>query len=456
MKKHLSLVIILLCTPIVWGQVLKGVVIDNMTKTPIDGAHVFVNNSKGTYTNVDGEFRLKKVKASDIVFITHIGYVTKEIKVLDIVGRDTSIYLEPNTEALSEINIKGKVKLRTTLDYTKITSMDKALSSFAAGLYQGKIYVIGGETTDEFDSGRFALNQAASKYLDPSIENIVNEYRYAPKSLGYLSSDFYIYDIATNTWEKSEVKFRERTGHSLNIYNDKIYVIGGIRQGTRSSKYLDDVIEVYDINSKNIEIDYSNPIQSNNLSTMLYDKYILAFGGFKKIKDNGSKVYAKKMYSYNLETGLWFEIGEMNRPKQTSAIVVNNKIYLIGGLNHKALNNIESFDLASGKWKTEGELFFRSEKPALAKKDHLIYIYENGKLVVFNTLSGVLNQYLINLRISSAKMFYDNDYLYILGGEVNKEFSVESSQNLYKIDINELRKTKINKSVVIGNNLVEN
>ena len=252
------------------------------------------------------------------------------------------------------------------------------------------------------------------------------------------------------------MKFRERTGHSLNIYNDKIYVIGGIRQGTRSSKYLDDVIEVYDINSKNIEIDYSNPIQSNNLSTMLYDKYILAFGGIKKIKDNGSKVYAKKMYSYNLETGLWFEIGEMNRPKQTSAIVVNNKIYLIGGLNHKALNNIESFDLASGKWKTEGELFFRSEKPALAKKDHLIYIYENGKLVVFNTLSGVLNQYLINLRISSAKMFYDNDYLYILGGEVNKEFSVESSQNLYKIDINELRKTKINKSVVIGNNLVEN
>ncbi|GAB5563154.1 MAG: hypothetical protein Wins2KO_02170 [Winogradskyella sp.] len=92
----------------------------------------------------------------------------------------------------------------------------------------------------------------------------------------------------------------------------------------------------------------------------------------------------------------------------------------------------------------------------MAKKDHLIYIYENGKLVVFNTLSGVLNQYLINLRISSAKMFYDNDYLYILGGDVNKEFSVESSQNLYKVDLNQLRKTKINKSVVLGNNLVEN
>ncbi len=54
--------------------------------------------------------------------------------------------------------------------------------------------------------------------------------------------------------------------------------------------------------------------------------------------------------------------------KETKGILVNDKFYLIGGYNGKAPFSIESYNLKTGKWKKEGELFYGISKPALTSK----------------------------------------------------------------------------------------
>jgi len=132
--------------------------------------------------------------------------------------------------------------------------------------------------------------------------------------------------------------------------------------------------------------------------------------------------------------------------KETNGVLVNDKFYLIGGYKAKALFSIESFNLKNGKWKKEGELFSGMIKPALAANNGVIYIFNNGKLVTFNTLTAEMNEYLIELHLENSKMFFFNDKLYILGGFNENNYSMYPSKGVYSIDIEELPKTKIHKS----------
>ena len=148
----------------------------------------------------------------------------------------------------------------------------------------------------------------------------------------------------------------------------------------------------------------------------------------------------------NLKTGYWYKLGEMPNPRETKGILVRDKIYLIGGLKGIPLTTIESFDLMTGEWKQEGELFSASERPGLAHYGDIIFIYDNGKLSTYNTRSGILNEYQIKLNLKYAELFYKDGKLYILGGYTEDLYSNEPSKGLYSIDIKEFYNTRINNS----------
>ncbi|PHQ56541.1 MAG: hypothetical protein COC16_03100 [Lutibacter sp.] len=169
-------------------------------------------------------------------------------------------------------------------------------------------------------------------------------------------------------------------------------------------------------------------------------------GGSLKKNSFGIKTYTDKVHAFNMKKGLWYELDPMNKAKEVSGIVVSDKIYLLGGFYRKALTEIESLDLNTNQWKKEGDLFEGMKSPAIANNNEVLYIFENGKMITFNILTKELNEYLVDLDLRGAKMFFSKNQLYILGGYLGTNYSKMPSKRVYKISIIDFEKTKVNRS----------
>ena len=53
----------------------------------------------------------------------------------------------------------------------------------------------------------------------------------------------------------------------------------------------------------------------------------------------------------------WYELANMPIAKELNGVLINDKIYVFGGNNGKALSNIETYHLISGKWKKKESYF---------------------------------------------------------------------------------------------------
>jgi hypothetical protein len=132
--------------------------------------------------------------------------------------------------------------------------------------------------------------------------------------------------------------------------------------------------------------------------------------------------------------------------KEVKGVLIDNKIYTFGGFNKKPLTAIESFDLITGKWQKEGELFTGLSKPAITHADNIVYLFEDGKLVTYNIKTKELKQYAIELFLNASGLHYSESKLYIVGGFKDEDYSILPSNELFRIDLNQFEITKANKS----------
>jgi hypothetical protein len=173
---------------------------------------------------------------------------------------------------------------------------------------------------------------------------------------------------------------------------------------------------------------------------------MILIGGSLKMKNNGFKEYSNKVHLYNLKSGYWYELGNMPVAKETQGVLIEDKIYLVGGFNDKPLSSIESFDLKTQKWKKEGDLFYGISKPAITHNNNIIYFFNNGKISTYNVLTKELNEYSIELSIEDSEMYCNNNVLYIFGGFKGTNFSIFPSAQLFSINLDEFENTKIQNS----------
>lgn len=133
----------------VWAQeefIVKGIVTDKSKQT-MPGVSVYIKNSPGigVATDTDGAYKIK-VKVSDVVIFSFVGYKTKEVLVSKKV-ETLNVVLEEDTEVMDEVSVVGygtqrKVSVLgaiTTIDPEKlksssVTSLSNALSGRMAGI----------------------------------------------------------------------------------------------------------------------------------------------------------------------------------------------------------------------------------------------------------------------------------------------------------------------------------
>lgn len=435
------LLVILLTGLTLNGQQIKGVVIDEISNNPIQNVNVYVKSiTKGTTTDRLGKFVInskKTFKNTDTITFSHVGYFTKKYPLYRFSNGSVTIRLKKNAQQLNEVNISAKRKLKYSLDFEELTSIENPTHSFGSILVDDKIYMIGGDKS--------YIENLAIRAADESQVNggFMENLKFNPSWEKY-DGGIKIYDIEKDVWEYPELEFRERAYHNLNYFEDKIYIHGGKRLSrNRKLEYLDDKIERFDIETKTIKTDNSNPHQAINAASFVYDGKLIVMGGSTKVKTSGGKVFTDKAHVYNSESGYWYELNNMPIAKEAKGILVKNKFYLFGGFKNNVLDAIESFDLISGKWKKLGKLFERMERPGLATDGSTIYIFDDNLFQTYNTLTGQLNSYHINLRLKSPEVYCHNNKLYILGGYVPSNFSKLASSKVFSIDLNELENTKI-------------
>ena len=451
--KILILLFILIYSTHLSAQKITGVVLDRFSNNPIENVNVYFENSKiGTKTDKKGHFKINltiKTSGYKSLIFSHISYHVKTILFNKNLKTDT-IFLDQKNRILTEVQLVENKKLKNYIKFEKLTFLPKQLHSFASLLIDKKIYVFGGDLTFKVDVYRKALND-----FDYDIDQD-NAFQYFNNNI-LLSSqptfqdfnnELLIYDIKTNQWNNEDIGLRKRAYHNVNYNknNQEIYILGGKSLSkNRNFEYLDNKIEIVDLVTKSIKIDKTNPHQAINFESFIYKNNLIVMGGSIKMKKNKEKVYSNKIHLFDLKKGLWYHMGNMPEAKETNGILIGDKIFFFGGNNKGPLTQIESFDLISGKWSVEGNLFTGVSRPALTKIGDMIYIFENGNICTYNTMNKSLKEYHISLFLKASKMYLMNNKLFILGGFYQDEFSLTPSKGLFSIDLHQFENSRIHK-----------
>ena len=437
------------------AQSINGTIVSQQTNLPLENTNIFALSSKtGTITDENGMFSLKllsKFKGEEILEFSHIGYLTAQFSLSYLAKQNYKVFLEEEVQNLSGVVITANHKLNLKLPYHNLTPIKHAVFSFGSFIKDGKIYIIGGDASYEADR----LELMRSKRADFTLTNYMEPYQQT-SSLSLFRRDFSIYDIKTDTWEYPKLELKKRAHHNIHYYNNSIYVLGGksVRVNQRNNwEYLQNQNEVLDLNNQMIKVDYTNPHQASDFASFTYKDNIIVMGGSVKSTESGKKDFTNKVHLYNITSGYWYELGHMPTAKETSGILINDKIYLIGGDDGKPVSKIETFDLNTQEWQTEGELFYGLERPAVAFHENTIYIYEDRLMYTYDLKTKQLKEYETDLALKYSAMYFDNNKLYILGGRKDNKYEKLPSSAVFNIEIEEFKNTKPTRTKILKNEI---
>jgi len=433
-----------------FSQNTKGIVL-SANNQPLEDVNIFAVTSKiGTVTNKKGEFSLNiksKVKNNEVLEISHMGYTTIRISISYLAKQNFKVYLQENTENLSPVVVMSTLKLKPKLAFNELKPLKYAVFSFGSFIKDDKIYVMGGDGYPDINW----YEKLRSERADFSILFYLSYIQTFDKR--HYKKNLSIYDIKTDTWTTPKLKLSGRAHHNMHYYNNSIYILGGTKMlvNNRSSwEYLQNQIDVVNIDNLTSKTDYTNPHQAANFASFNYKDNIIALGGSLSETEKGQKVFTNKMHLYDITTGLWHELPNMPTAKETTGTLIGDKIYLIGGNNGKPLSEIETFDLITGKWQTEGHIFSELERPAVAYHDNVIYFFEKQKMYTYDIKTTILKEYEIGIDFKFSAMYYDNNKLYLLGGQLEDSFSKVPSSKLFSIDLEEFKNTRPNKIGILS------
>ncbi|MDP5091832.1 MAG: carboxypeptidase-like regulatory domain-containing protein [Polaribacter sp.] len=437
-------IVLFICVNLTSGQTISGKIVDNDTQKPLENVNVFLtkNKSIGTTSDENGDFTLKiklNFNQNDSISFSMIGYNTLNTTIRFLMENNRIIYLSKSSEILEEITVNSKTKQRT-LKFKKITSLPTSIFSFSSIIIRNELYISGGDKTYIVDTFKKAVEKAGPGASLGTIQ----KYWELNGSFKKYNEKLLIYNLETNIWINTNITLENRAYHQMNNDKDDLYILGGKKLSNyKTTEYLHDKIEVIDTKTSKISVDKTNPHKAVNFASFMYNGNMITMGGSTSIDKNGNKIFTDKIHQYNLQTGLWYELEKMKIAKEVSGLLIENKIYSIGGFNGKALNTIESWDLLTGKWTLEGALFKGIERPGLAYHKNNIYIYDNGTLSVYNIIDNSIENYAINLFLKNAALHFYKDNLYILGGFRETTFSKEPSSDVFTINLEEFKKTNV-------------
>jgi len=204
----------------------------------------------------------------------------------EAVSLDKEIYLVAGRNDASTTPFFYKFNPKTN-QRIKLAEIPNPATNLALAAINGKIYAIGGD--------RF---QNANREYDPK----------------------------TDSWKLLEPMPTARQHIDCGVFENKIYITGGLTSWKNISKKN----EVYDVLSNSWSEKASIPSLRNNAAVVSLDSLIYVFGGAGTKEDVWGKILTVE--TYNVNSNEWTQKNDLPLLLfKPAAIVVNNKIIILGG-----------------------------------------------------------------------------------------------------------------------------
>eukprot|EP01006_Ploeotia_vitrea_P060662 TRINITY_DN76317_c0_g1_i1.p1 TRINITY_DN76317_c0_g1~~TRINITY_DN76317_c0_g1_i1.p1 ORF type:complete len:482 (+),score=66.85 TRINITY_DN76317_c0_g1_i1:43-1446(+) len=133
------------------------------------------------------------------------------------------------------------------------------------------------------------------------------------------------YTPAHNSWTEVEAMPTPRFHTTFQVYNNKIYVLGGAAQATNE---VSAVLEVYDTEANTWTTATPMQVPRSSLGSAIVDGKLYAMGGF-----DSQGLPLATVEVYNLESGSWSMIGNVMPARAAfGSLAHNGNIFLFGGI----------------------------------------------------------------------------------------------------------------------------
>lgn len=160
-----------------------------------------------------------------------------------------------------------------------------------------------------------------------------------------------IYNIQNNSWTTgAAIPIANGNGTFAScVYNSSIYMIGGFTQTGAISNIT---TYRYDVASDTWTL-LANMLNANGLSyaaAVTVNNFIYLIGG----KDGSSGNAVNTTYQYNIQSNSWKTLKTMiTATFATNAVLLNNKIYTLGGETTVAISTVAVYDVTNNSWSTD-------------------------------------------------------------------------------------------------------
>ena len=257
-----------------------------------------------------------------------------------------------------------------------VSQLPTGRSSFSTAVVDGKIYLIGGFLFENINGGPLGLStvevydtknnswqrltdmptprlQAGAAVVDGKIY-VIGGFSWIgiPGVDSKILKVVEVYDPQTDTWSRNQDMSTPRRQFGIGVVDGKIYAIGGWNPLEEPQRL--DHVEVYDPVSDTWTKRADMPTRRDAVKAAVVREIIYVIGGAGWPQVGWGPVLAT-LEAYQPKTNRWREKSDMpNLVAGFSTVVVDDKIYLIGGHGGVAfeeyLKRVEVYDPETERW----------------------------------------------------------------------------------------------------------
>ncbi|HOV25385.1 MAG TPA: S8 family serine peptidase [Pseudobacteroides sp.] len=233
-----------------------------------------------------------------------------------------------------------------------------------------------------------------------------------------------VYNPSTDTWQSKANMLTARSDAASAVLNGKIYVAGGFNGVHLQS------LEEYDPATNTWTAKANMPTARSSLGLVAYNGKLYAIGG---LNSNG---VLNTVEEYNPATNTWTTKSSMPTARHSfGAAMTNNKIYVIGG-NTGGMNRtniIQEYNPATNTWQSRGSIVTARENLGCTVLNGFVYIiggfadYEGNlsSVEIFNPSTGDVSA---KAKMNTARAFLTssavNGKIYSIGGLTNDVLNI--------------------------------
>jgi len=228
------------------------------------------------------------------------------------------------------------------------------------------------------------------------------------------------YDVVNNNWTVLSSSIIPKQFASSAIVGNELYIFNGdLADGTLNKK-----MEVVNVETGDIRFSTDNPQPAHAAGVAAWNGIIYFFGGNIS---NDQPQYSNKLFKFDPVTEKWTELSSMPGKMETKGIVVDGKIYVIGGYNGNASLKIFMYDIATDKWTKLLKLSNRISANSIIAYGSKIYTFFDFTNQDFigcydiptNKFTVIQQTNMIGRRHAGAHLIKDK--VYIMGGNTSSE-----------------------------------